>query len=129
MSQITLSDGEWRIMKLLWKKAPRTLGELAKVLESETGWTRPTVFVMLKRLIAKGAVRVDETEKVHAYYPLVKRRDIAPEETESFLNRVYDGSVGMLFSALTERKALSGKEIAELRQILDDAEKRNKEQS
>ena len=129
MAAIGLSEGEWKLMKVLWCESPRTIGQLVNALEAETGWNKATIFVMLKRLIAKGAVRVDETEKVHAYYPLVKRRDIAPEETESFLNRVYDGSVGMLFSALTERKALSGKEIAELRQILDDAEKRNKEQS
>jgi len=127
MEHITLSDSEWKIMKLLWKKSPYTLGELAKKLEGETGWTRATVFVMLKRLIAKGAVRVDEDAKVHEYYPVIRRRDVAPEETESFLNRVYDGSVGMLFTALTERKGLSAKEIAELRQILDNAEKNRKE--
>jgi len=127
MESITLSDSEWKIMKLLWKRSPYTLGELAKVLERETGWTRATVFVMLKRLIAKGAVRVDEEAKVHAYYPIIKRRDVAPIETESFLNRVYDGSIGMLFTALTERKSLSDKEIAELRQILDNAEKKRKE--
>lgn len=127
MEHITLSDSEWKIMKLLWEKAPYTLGELAKVLEGETGWTRPTVFVMLKRLIAKGAVRVDEEAKVHEYYPTIRRRDVAPAETESFLNRVYDGSVGMLFTALTERKSLSDKDIAELRQILDNAEKNRKE--
>jgi BlaI family penicillinase repressor len=57
---------------------------------------------------------------------MIKRQDVAPEETESFLNRVYDGSIGMLFSALTERRALSASDIAELRRILDDAEK-NKE--
>ena len=124
---ITLSDGEWKIMKLLWEKSPYTLGELAKTLEPETGWSRPTVFVMLKRLITKGAVRVDESVKVHAYFPVIERSDVAPGETESFLNRVYDGSIGMLFSALTQRKSLSDSEIAELRQILDDAEKKRKE--
>ena len=114
-------------MKLLWRKAPRSLREITIALETETGWTRQTIHVMLKRLIAKGAVRVDETVRIHGYYPLITRKDVAPEETESFLNRVYDGSVGMLFTALTERKSLSDKDIAELRQILDDAEKNRKE--
>lgn len=127
MEHITLSDGEWKIMKLLWEKSPYTLGELAKRLERETGWTRATVFVMLKRLIAKGAVRVDEEARVHEYYPIIKHREVIPEETESFLNRVCDGSIGVLFSALTERKALSDNDIAELRRILDDAEKKRKE--
>lgn len=127
LEHIMLSEGEWKIMKLMWESSPRTLREITTALEAETGWTRPTIHVMLKRLIVKGAVRVDETVRIHEYYPLIKRKDVAPEETESFLNRVYDGSVGMLFSALTERKSLSSKEIAELRQILDHAEKNRKE--
>ncbi len=127
MEYTTLSDGEWKIMKLLWKKSPRSLREITTALETETGWTRQTVHVMLKRLTAKNAVRVDESSRIHGYYPLITRKDVAPEETESFLNRVYDGSVGMLFTALTENKSFSDKDFAELRQILDNAEKKRKE--
>ena len=114
-------------MKLLWEKSPNTLGGLTKSLEHDTGWTRATVFVLLKRLIAKDAVRVSEESRVKEYTPVITREDLAPAETESFLNRVYDGSVEMLFSALTERKRLSDSEIAELRQILDNAERNRKE--
>ena len=124
MEPITLSEGEWKIMKLLWEDAPCSLTELTKALDAETGWTRPTVFVMLMRLIAKGAVRLETGGRVQVYYPTVLRSDIAPRETESFLNRVYDGSIGMLFSALTERHPLTEEEIRELRGILDRAEQK-----
>ena len=127
MEHIMLSEGEWKIMKLLWEKEPRSLREITTALENDTGWTRPTIHVMLKRLIAKSAVRVDETVRIHEYYPCITRTDVASEETKSFLNRVYDGSIGMLFTALTERSPLSDKDIAELRQILDDAERNRKE--
>ncbi len=124
MEQVTLSEGEWKIMKLLWTSTPRSLMEIVKALAEETGWTKPTIFVMLKRLIAKGAVRMDDSGRVQAYYPLIKRKDVAPMETDSFLNRVWDGSIGMLVSSLAGRKALSDADIAELRKILDEAEKK-----
>lgn len=127
MEHITLSDGEWKIMKLLWVSEPRTLGELVKALDAETGWTKPTVFVMLKRLIAKGAVRMDDSGRLQEYYPVVKRSEVAPEETDSFLNRVWDGSIGMLVSSLAGRKALSDTDIAELRKILDEAQSKDKQ--
>ena len=127
MEHMTLSEGEWKIMKLLWASAPRTLGEISRELAEGTGWTRPTIFVMLKRLIAKEAVRIDDSGRYQEYYPRIVRQDVAPKETESFLNRVYEGSIGMLVTALTERKALSEEDIAELRQILDRAEKNRKE--
>ena len=127
MEHITLSDGEWKIMKLLWVSAPRSLSEITNALAEETGWSRPTIYVMLKRLIAKGAIDLDDSGKLQKYYPTIKRKDIAPAETESFLNRVYDGSVGMLFAALTEKRSLSDQDIAELRQILDNAKAKRKE--
>ena len=124
MSHINLSDGEWKIMKLLWASEPRTLGEFVHELEDETGWNKSTVFMMLKRLVAKGAVRVEDGGRVHEYYPMIGRRDVAPHETDSFLSRVYDGSVGMMVSALAGRHALSKEDIAELKAIIESAEKK-----
>ncbi|MBQ9133495.1 MAG: BlaI/MecI/CopY family transcriptional regulator [Clostridia bacterium] len=123
MANISLSDGEWKIMKVLWSESPRTIGQIVELLDKETGWSKTTVFVMLKRLIAKGAVRMDDSERLQHYYPLISRKDVAPEETDSFLSRVYDGSIGMMVSSLAGRKALSAEDIAELRRILDEAEK------
>ena len=119
---INLSEGEWKLMKLLWQSQPRTIGEFVTELHDDTGWTKTTVFVMLKRLIVKGAVRVDESGRVHKYYPLIGRSDVTKEETDSFLSRVYDGSLGMMVSSLVGRHALSEKEIEELKRILKDAE-------
>ena len=127
MGNITLSDGEWKIMKLLWATPSLSLRELTNALDEETGWSRPTVHVMLKRLMEKGAIGLDHSEKIQKYYPITERCEIAPSETESFLNRVYDGSIGMLFASLTERRRLSEEDIAELREILNDAEKKKEE--
>ena len=38
MAQIRLSDGEWKLMKTLWEKQPRTLAELVSALDKDTGW-------------------------------------------------------------------------------------------
>ena len=102
--------------------APRTIAELVREVERETGWTKTTVFVMLKRLIAKGAVAMEEGSRAHLYYPLVTRADVTMDETESFLSRVYDGSIGMMVSSLADSRSLSEDDIAELRAILDSAE-------
>ncbi len=123
MNNINLSEGEWKLMKLLWQAQPRTIGEFVNELRDDTSWTKTTVFVMLKRLIGKGAVRVDEGGRVHKYYPLIKRSDATKEETDSFLSRVYDGSLGMMVSSLVGRHALSENEIEELKRILENAEK------
>ena len=46
------------------------------------------------------------------------------KETESFLNRVYHGSVSMLLNGFVQKQKLTPQEIEELRQILDHAEEK-----
>ena len=122
MEKILLSEGEWKIMNSLWNDNPASLMELVKRLEADTGWTKSTVFVMMKRLISKKAVSVDTSGRVQTYTPLIDRGEAAEQETESFLSRVYSGSVGMMLSALAGQKSLSKDEIDEHRHILDEAE-------
>ena len=124
MAQIHLSDGEWKLMKTLWEKQPQTLAELVAALDADTGWSRATIFMMLKRLIAKGTVTMDSSGKFQKYSAAITYADVEPEETESFLSKVYGGSVGMMVSNLVDRGALSERDIQELRAILDAAEPR-----
>ena len=123
MVNILLSDGEWKLMKALWENAPASLSTLVAALDEETGWTKSTIFVMLRRLIAKEAVILDKSEKIQVYIPIVKEEDCAVRATKSLINRVYNGSIGLMVSSLAGQKELSADEINELRQILDEAEK------
>lgn len=122
MADLHLSDGEWKLMKVLWQQSPRTLGALVAALASTTSWSKATVFMMLKRLIAKGAVTLDESGKYQQYSAAVAYAEVEPEETASFLTKVYGGSVGLMVSNLVGRGALSEQEIRELKAILDAAE-------
>ena len=87
-------------------------------------WVEPgDDLMMLKRLITKGAVTMDSSGKFQKYSAAITYSDVEPEETESFLSKVYGGSVGMMVSNLVGRGALSEQEIQELKAILDAAEK------
>lgn len=122
MEHLRLSDGEWKLMKTLWQRPGQTLAELVSALDADTGWSRATIFMMLKRLIAKGAVSLDESGRYQQYSAAVAYAEVEPEETASFLTKVYGGSVGLMVSNLVGRGALSEQEIRELKAILDAAE-------
>ncbi len=119
--KIELSNSEWKLMRRLWDRAPSTITELTAALREETGWSKNTVITMLSRLEAKGAVRHEEGERAKRYFPAVDRRDAARAETESFLGKVYGGSLGLMMSAMVESRRLSESDIAELSAILDKA--------
>ena len=119
--QVNLSDSEWKLMNRLWEFAPRTITELTAAVKAETGWSKNTVITMLSRLEAKGAIRHEEGVRAKQYFPAIPREDAAIAETESFLSKVYGGSLGLMVSNLVENRALTEADIAELSAILERA--------
>ena len=66
-------------------------------------------------------VRKGKVRRAKLYYPALDRRDAARAETESFLSKVYGGSLGLMMSAMVESRRLSESDIAELSAILEKA--------
>ncbi|GAA6293283.1 BlaI/MecI/CopY family transcriptional regulator [Enterocloster asparagiformis] len=122
MKKIGLSETEWKLMDELWEEPPKTITQLTRALEEDTGWGKNVIITMLKRLEAKGAVRHEEGERAKQFYPAVSREDTALEETRGFLNRVYSGSLGLMVDAMVNSRSLSDREIEELKEILKKAE-------
>lgn len=119
--KVNLSDAEWKIMNKLWEGAPLTITQLTHLLEGETGWKKNSIITMLSRLEAKGAVRYEEGERAKQYYPAIPREEARKAETESFLDKVYGGSLGLMMSALVDSKGLTQEDIDELSEILRKA--------
>lgn len=114
---------EWKLMECLWKHGAVTGREAVEELQKSALWSRSTTLTMLRRMTEKGFIACSEgKDGVKLYSSLVERGDAARRETESFLDRVYHGSVSMMVSAMTEKQALSQEEIDELYAILRRAE-------
>ncbi len=125
-AQLSLSDGEWKLMNLLWQDSPLSVSAMTLALSKDTGWDNATVLVMLRRMEKKGAVRIEQTGRSKSYFPAVERDGVALAETRSFLHKVYGGSVGLLVNSLVSQNALSQQDIDQLYDILKKAEEEAK---
>ena len=119
--RVTLSASEWRVMECLWT-GPKTLMELVRLLKDSTGWAKSTVTIMVRRMEEKGLVIHEEAGRAKLFRPALGREDAAAAETDSLLERAFQGSVGLLVSSLADRGGLSKADIDELYEILDRAE-------
>lgn len=119
---ISLTAAEWNVMECLWEKSPRTGREATQWLEKRTGWSRSTTLTLLRRLEAKGAVSSSMEQGIKSFRPCVGREETALQQTETFLDRVYHGSLSLMVSALTQKQALTQKEIDELYALLQQLE-------
>jgi BlaI family penicillinase repressor len=120
--RISLSEAEWKVMEALWERGKATGRELCLQLEERCGWNRSTTLTLLRRMEAKGAAESVQDGAVKVFRPLLRREEAAIQETESFLSRVYHGSLSMMVSTLSSRQALSQQEIDELYALLKEAE-------
>lgn len=118
----TLTHSEWYVMDCLWQHSPSTVMELVSALSEKVGWAKSTTITTLRRMEDKGLVRVEVQGRAKHYFPTVERERAARQETRSFLNRVYQGSVGLMVSSMAREKALTKEEIEELYAILKEAE-------
>ena len=118
----SLTPTEWNLMECLWEHAPRTGREAAEYMAASQGWSRSTTLTLLRRMTAKGFIECHEENSVKVFSPLIARTDAAVRETDSFLSRVYRGSVSTLLSAVTQRQSLTRQEIDELYEIIRQAE-------
>ena len=117
-----LTPTEWHLMECLWEPSPRTGREAAEYMSRSQGWSRSTTLTLLCRMTGKGILDCFEENGVNVYVPLIAREEAAVRETDSFLSRVYRGSVSTLLSAVTQRQSLTRAEIDELYDIIRKAE-------
>lgn len=121
-----LTPAEWQLMEYLWAGTPRTGRACVDHFKDSVGWSRSTTLTMLRRMTEKGLLDCREEHGVLVYSPLLQRQDAVSRETDSFLSRVYRGSVSLMVSALTQKQALTQDEIDELYAILQEAQEVNR---
>lgn len=118
-----ISDSEWKVMNLLWEKAPLTITQMAHIFEEQEGWSKSMVITYLNRLEKKGAVWHDQGQKARYYYPKIDQRETNAEAARGFLDKVFHGDIGLMVSTMVQKEALSKEDLDELEQILKEGRK------
>ena len=127
--EIRVTNSEWYIMDCLWEEYPRTLMQIVPLMKDRVGWSKSTCATMVRRMAEKELIGYEEKGKTKYFHPKVKKEDVVVQETRDFLQRIYDGSVGMMMSALVRQNDLSKEDIKELQEILKTAEKESQKGS
>lgn len=113
---LKLFDSELKVMEVLWEHGPMTAGDIAALLKQSIGWSRNTTYTVIKKCIAKGAVRREEPKFLCV--PLISRSDAQSFETKELIGRMFGGSRLQFLSQYLGQEDLTDSEIAELREIL-----------
>ena len=115
-----ISEAEFEVMKVIWKDAPISTNEVTEKLTQTTDWSPKTIQTMLKRLVTKKALTYEKQSRVFVYTPLVPETEYIRQESNSFLNKYYNGNIVSMLTSYLEDDKLSKTELDTLRHLLSD---------
>ncbi len=116
-----LPEGEIEILEMLWRESAVTIQQAQTALGQPIGYT--TVQTRLNRLVEKGLVTRSKTRPAQ-YSANVTPEEIRERDLETLVERVSSGRVVPLVAHLVNRRDISADEIAELKQLIEEAEQR-----
>jgi BlaI family penicillinase repressor len=118
MKTTRISEAEWQIMKIVWRRPGAAAQDIIEALSEVTDWSPATVKTLLNRLVKKKALDFEKRGKSYLYSARIAEEDCRGAAAESFLDRVFNGSLAPMVAHFVKSGALSKKEIEELENLL-----------
>lgn len=113
-----VSDYELELLKIIWAGGGNQAmyAEIVDALEKKgLSWTKNTVITLLSRLVNKGFLKVQKVGRRNQYIAIVSEGQYREAQTQSLLDRVYEGDAKGLVCTLIQGALLSPEEYEELK--------------
>lgn len=116
----TLVDSELKVMNVIWRNGDIPARQVAQILTDTYGWNMNTTYTLIKRCIRKGAVQRIEPNFVCR--ALISKEQVQEQAAKELIDKIFDGSAGLLFAALVNQNSLSPQDIQKLKEQIEQAE-------
>lgn len=120
-----ISDYELELMKIIWSNNGTALyAEIVKALEEKgTPWTKNTIITLCSRLVDKGFLKTNKIGHRNEYTAIISGAEYQGVQTQTFLEKVYEGDVKGLVATLLQKELLSCEEYEDLRQYWEKGDR------
>ena len=113
---------EIAILAVLWRKGASTVREVHEALGKDSGYT--TTLKLMQLMFEKGLVLRNERYRSHLYEARAPKEQTQRLIAGDLMRRAFDGSAKSLVLGALAAQPASGKDLAEIRSLLDEFEKR-----
>lgn len=120
---VPMTDGELRLMQVLWNRGHATVGEVVDDLEGPSKPAYNTVLTLLRILERKGFVAHDKAGRAFVYRPLIDRNQARRSAVSHLLSRFFDDSPELLVLNLIEQSQIDPDELGRVKALIDGAQK------
>jgi BlaI family penicillinase repressor len=115
-----ITETEWEIMRVIWSRHPVSASEIVERLSAtDPTWHPKTTRALLNRLVQKRVLSYEPRGRVYVYYPLFTEQECMAAASESFLERVFGGSLKPMLTFFVEQRRITKKDLRELSDLLE----------
>jgi BlaI family penicillinase repressor len=125
-----VTEAELSVLEILWREGSCTIRQLTAILYGGGGPAQySTVQKLLDRLEAKGHAQRNRVEPAHTFQAITAREDLIGRRLQEVAEKLCGGSLAPLLTHLVRAQKLSARERQELRDLIDELERKGKRRS
>lgn len=121
-----LGDLQLTILRRLWERKEASASEVHADLLEDRGLAPTTIATMLKKMERRGLVRHRTEGRRFIYRPALSEREVTVAMVADLTDRLFAGRVTDLVNHLISEHEIDADELAELNQMIGDAEKKER---
>ena len=126
---VKISDAEYEVMKVIWKRKEATSLEIINDLSSFS-WNYNTIRTLIKRLHTKGAIEIiRKNGKTYTYAPVIDEKKYRDEATRDLIKKLYNNSVNEFVCEYCQADKSSIENLKEVIKIVDEREEKEREKN
>ena len=119
---VTLTDGELRLMRVLWHRGEGTVADVVEGLPRKPAVAYNTVQTLLRILETKGYIGHEKRGRAFVYKPLIDQRAARRTALSHLLKGFFDDSPSLLVLNVLDDERIDQKELKRLRDLIEAAE-------
>lgn len=100
MADLKVHDSEFRFCEILWETEPINSTELMKICRERLGWSKATVYTVIRRLAERGIIQ-NENSIVTS---LVTKEEVQAAEIHDLVNKKFGGISARLCDSLCQKR-------------------------
>ncbi len=116
-----MTDGELRLMRVVWEKGQATVGEVVDALNTRPKPAYNTVLTLLRIMEKKGYVTHRKDGRAFIFRATVERSDASRSALQMLIDRFFEGSPRLLMLNLLEGGQLSPEALKLLKERIEEA--------
>ena len=117
----TLTDGEARLMAILWEREASTVAEVLAAVRSKRPLTYSTVQTMLRILEEKGYAKHEKVGRAFIYRAVVDAKQARRRALKHLVSRLFNNSPSLLVLNVLEDEQIDPAELKRLKKLIEEA--------